>query len=111
MRNYMTRAGIAPTVSAFLEGMPAAPTTAKTDADGKFSLSLKKGTRYAIRAVASRAVFDRTENYEWLILLTPNADGARLTLANDNLMETTEGIKATEEIERWMSMEMAKQSR
>ncbi len=66
-----------------LESISLSGTSAKTDADGKFSLNLSSGTRYALHATASRAVFDRTEKYEWLVWLTPTKDGARATLAND----------------------------
>lgn len=80
---------------------PPPAATAKTDADGRFTLTLKRGDRYALRAVATRAVFNNTEMYEWLIWLTPSKDGARIILANDNMIDTEVGREAKREIDQW----------
>lgn len=62
---------------------------AKSDADGKFSLAVPVGQRVAIMAESERAVGDKNESYQWIVLVTPKK-GTRidLTLANDNLLET-----------------------
>lgn len=61
----------------------------KTDADGKFRLSVPVGQRVAIMAESERTVGDKNESYQWIVWATPKK-GARLdlTLANDNLLET-----------------------
>lgn len=61
----------------------------KTDADGKFSLSLPMGQRVAILADSSRAVLDNKEAYQWIVWFTPKKGTKNsLVLANDNLIET-----------------------
>ena len=72
----------------YLAGLPTPFTTAKTDADGKFSLKLKPG-KYVLAAISSRTVGTDTEKYCWLVWLTvdPN-QSKRVMLSNDNLFET-----------------------
>ena len=50
----------------YFKGLPTSIAISKTDADGKFVLSLPPG-KYAIAATSSRKVFKDTESYYWLI--------------------------------------------
>lgn len=59
----------------------------KTDADGNFTIDVTKGKRIAIFARAKRQVVGETEDYAWLIWVTP-ANAKRLMLSNDNLLDT-----------------------
>ena len=88
------------------EAFPAPAATGKTDADGRFVLTLERGKRYALHAMATREVFNTTETYEWLIWVTPSKDGARVILANDNMIYTSAGRETKFEIKHWMQLEM-----
>lgn len=62
---------------------------AKTDADGRFSLSVPAGQRVAVLASSKRAVGVETEHYQWIVwVLAKQGQKATVTLANDNLIET-----------------------
>jgi hypothetical protein len=69
------------------KGLSTTMLTTKTDADGKFTLSLKPG-KYALVASSSRMAGGETEEYHWLIRITvkPNQQ-TKITLSNDNLFE------------------------
>ena len=69
------------------EGLPSPVVTSKTDADGKFLLSIPAG-RYVIAARSNRKVFNSTENYYWLVVLNTASPNHSLMLSNDNLFET-----------------------
>ena len=63
--------------------------TAKTDTDGKFSLSIPASqNKIALVAKSSRKVMDKDEEYLWVIWAHPKK-AAQIFLANDNLIETT----------------------
>lgn len=63
--------------------------TVKTDADGKFSISIPKSGKYAILANSKRQVMDTSENYQWAVwVATKKNSKVNLMLANDNLIET-----------------------
>lgn len=64
--------------------------TTKTDADGKFSLSVKSRGDIAIIATAKRSVVGEEEQYQWVVWVRPKKGGMRasVTLANDNLVHT-----------------------
>ncbi len=66
----------------------------KTDADGKFSLSVPAGNTYVILAKASREVGDDTECYYWIqdVDLTRANDGLSIMLSNDNLVESVPDV-------------------
>lgn len=70
-----------------LEGMPQPNFISKTDADGKFTLTLPKG-RYVITANSSRGVFGSSETYHWLVSVDTSSVNQLLMLSNDNLLET-----------------------
>jgi hypothetical protein len=66
--------------------MPAGITSAKTNADGLFMMTIPRQGRFALAAHASRQVMDATEQYYWLVWTS--LDGAatkRVMLSNDNL--------------------------
>ncbi len=63
---------------------PAAST--KSDADGKFSISVPDAGEFAIVAYAERQTFDKTEKYFWVV---PVAE--RIDLSSDNQTSATSG--------------------
>lgn len=69
------------------EGLPKSNTFAKTDADGKFVLSLPKG-KYVITANSTRSVGSYSEIYHWLVLFDAASPNQSLILSNDNFLET-----------------------
>ncbi len=71
----------------YFEQLPPPMATAKTDADGKFTLPLPSG-KYVIAAKTSRRVGDDTEVYSWLVSLDLTASGQTLMLSNDNQFQT-----------------------
>lgn len=60
----------------------------KTDADGRFTLTLLRGNRYALACRAQRSVPGQSdpEKYFWLLWVKPEAEKTELLLSNDNLM-------------------------
>lgn len=88
--DYLTGPGI------YFESLPSPITKSKTDADGKFTLSLPVG-KYVIAAKSSRAVYEGDENYYWIVLLNASSPNQSLMLSNDNLFESecNECIKHT----------------
>lgn len=61
----------------------------KTDADGKFTLSVPEGKSYVLVAQTSRSVGDTTEKYYWIedVDLTKANNGLTILLSNDNLVD------------------------
>jgi len=74
----------------FAEVRNQAETLAKTDADGKFSVTLPATGRPVLIAEASRDVAGETERYRWVVRVPYKRAGDRLPimLANDNLIST-----------------------
>jgi hypothetical protein len=68
----------------FYEGLPAAISTAKTDADGKFTIQIPRRRRVAIAARSSRQIGETNEEYFWIVWV--NAQTKRVMLSNDNMM-------------------------
>ena len=61
----------------------------KTDADGKFSLTVPANQKFAVVANSRRDVADKTEYYQWAVWHFPKKGSKNfVTLANDNLLET-----------------------
>lgn len=60
--------------------------SSKSDADGKFSLTLPKG-EYVIVANASRKLINTSETYHWLVQIDESTP-SNFMLSNDNLLET-----------------------
>jgi hypothetical protein len=71
----------------YLQTLPAPKFISKTDADGKFFLTLPKG-KYAITASSSRNVGSTSEAYHWLVVVDTASDTKSLMLSNDNFVET-----------------------
>lgn len=75
--------------SPFLEALPTNDaSTTKTDADGRYTLTLLRGARYAIAARAERTVpgQDKPEQYRWLLWAQMDGEKNQLLLSNDNMM-------------------------
>jgi hypothetical protein len=71
----------------FITGLPAPLVAAKTDADGKFKLSLKRRGRYGLLAFSSRTVGDKLETYQWFVWASLDGQpSGRIFLSNDNLI-------------------------
>jgi hypothetical protein len=69
----------------FFTGLPQGVASARTDADGKFTLTVPRSGKYALAARAQREVFGSTEFYYWLVWV--EADGTtKSILSNTNLM-------------------------
>ena len=70
-------------VAAYFLDLPQPVATAKTDADGRFTLTLPDEGEYVMVASSTRAVFSQTENYYWMVRVDPQQSS--ITLSNDNL--------------------------
>jgi hypothetical protein len=86
--------------SMFFEKLPhAAIASVKTDADGRFTITVPNRT-IVLGAKASRRIpFGGAELYYWLVRVDPHTD--RIMLSNDNLMSSTDArsvVWATERI-------------
>lgn len=71
----------------FIKNLPQPKFISKTDADGKFALTLPSG-KYVITANSSREVFGSTETYHWLVTVDTSNINQPLVLSNDNFLET-----------------------
>ena len=71
----------------YFEQLPAPIVSTKTDADGKFTISLTPNERWVLVANAQRQVMDRTEYYYWMLRVVPNIKSTdRVFFSNDNLV-------------------------
>jgi hypothetical protein len=71
----------------YFSNLPIPPSTAKTDADGKFSLQITKKGEFILVAQAQRQVSDNTEKYFWIIHVHPDGKPEmQIMLSNDNLI-------------------------
>lgn len=71
----------------YFANLPPPLASVKTDEDGKFSIKLDRNTTIVLAAHATRLVFDKTEQYYWLVAVS--LDGQltkRIFLSNDNLI-------------------------
>ena len=68
----------------YLSSIPPALTKAKTDADGKFSLTLPAG-KFAITASSHRLAGGSEEEYYWLVWVDATLKDQSIMLSNDNL--------------------------
>lgn len=75
----------------YMEGLASGPPTAKTDADGKFTLQMPRAGRMGLAAAARRTLPDGSqENYYWLVWVTLNGKPTgQVMLSNDNLWGQT----------------------
>ncbi len=69
--------------AALLEGMPTPLEVARTDSDGRFSMTLPRDVALTLVAHASRDVFSNTENYFWIVPL--ENDQTEMVLSNNNM--------------------------
>jgi flagellar motor protein MotB len=70
--------------SYYFDGLPEGVTSTKTDADGAFSLHLRRGVKYALTAKARREVAGSTEDYCWVVRVTLDGRQTKIFLSNDN---------------------------
>lgn len=72
--------------------MAASLNVVKTDADGRFELTLPRGMDYVLVATGSRAVGDDKEYYEWVvpINISEKQEHLNVMLSNDSLSESLE---------------------
>lgn len=69
----------------YFSSLPHSKFISKTDADGKFLLSLPTG-KFAITATSSRQVGSHLESYYWLVWVDVAAENQQIMLSNDNLL-------------------------
>lgn len=72
----------------YFEGLPGGAASARTDADGKVTLTLSKKDRYALAAHGTRNIGNTTEEYYWLLWVSlEGKESKRLLVSNDTLFE------------------------
>ncbi len=72
--------------SFYFDYLPTPIAAAKTDADGRFVIRVPSGQRVALAARSQREVFGSTEEYHWLVWLTPSGATMDIMLSNDNMV-------------------------
>jgi hypothetical protein len=82
LRQKLSRSG-----APYFENLPTPLTSVKTDADGRFRITVPDEGDHALVATSGRTLFNSTERYFWVVRLKHNETKA--TLSNDNL--TTSG--------------------
>jgi len=65
--------------------LPAAEASARTDANGRFSITHRVALPYIVFAVGSRTFGGETEYYQWQVSSSVIPDPAQVELSNDNL--------------------------
>jgi hypothetical protein len=71
----------------FFEGLPAGIAAAKTDANGKFSMTIQGQGRFGIVVTGSRDLLKGKETYFWFVWVTLDGEPSkRLVLNNENRM-------------------------
>jgi len=72
----------------YFNGLPGPITSAKTDADGRFALFISRERRVALAAHASRQVFNKKEEYYWLLWVSlDEKPPGNIFLSNDNMTD------------------------
>lgn len=72
----------------YFNGLPDGIEVAKTNADGKFTIPMKRNVKYALAAQAQRTIGDSKEEYYWLIWVSlENNTLKNIILSNDNLID------------------------
>jgi hypothetical protein len=75
-------------VAMYYPFLPQPIASAKTDADGKFSIELDRHSPFALAATTSRELPSGEETYHWLISASLDGQATkRIFLSNDNLAE------------------------
>lgn len=72
----------------FFAELPTPVIHTDTDSDGKYSIMLERGKRYAIVAKSERKIGDSDEEYNWMVWVRAIEEKQRLTLSNNNLMKS-----------------------
>jgi len=71
----------------FFQDLPSAISSAKTRADGKFTLAIPRGGRYGIVARASRELGEEKRIYSWIVWVSLDGRSSkRLVLNDDNIV-------------------------
>jgi hypothetical protein len=74
----------------YFADLPAGIASAKTNADGLFTMTIPQQGKFALAAHASRRILDREENYYWLVWESLDGKSTKtVMLSNDNI--TTSG--------------------
>ena len=72
----------------YFNGLPDPTTSAKTDADGRFTLFISRARRVALAARASRQVSNKKEEYYWLVWVSlDEKPPGNIFLSNDNMTD------------------------
>lgn len=72
----------------YFNGLPGPITSAKTDADGRFTLFISRERRVALAAHASRQVSNKKEEYYWLVWVSlDEKPPGNIFLSNDNMTD------------------------
>ena len=67
------------------QALPAADASARTDADGRFSITHRVAQPYIVFAVGSRTFGGETEYYQWQVSSSVIPNPLEIVLSNDNL--------------------------
>jgi hypothetical protein len=67
------------------QALPAAEASARTDADGRFSITHRVAQPYIVFAVGSRTFGKETEYYQWQVSSIVISNPSEIELCNDNL--------------------------
>lgn len=71
----------------FFDGLPSGISAAKTDADGRFRLTIPRRGRFGVVASASRDLLKGKETYFWFVWVGLAGESSkRLRLSNENMM-------------------------
>jgi len=71
----------------FFQDLPSAISSAKTRADGKFTLAIPRGGRYGIVARAARELGEEKRIYSWIVWVSLDGRSSkRLVLNDDNIV-------------------------
>jgi hypothetical protein len=71
----------------FFQDLPAAVSSAKTHADGKFTLTIPREGRYGVVARASREQDEEKRSYSWFVWVSLDGQPSkRLVLNDDNVV-------------------------
>lgn len=82
--------------SAYFAKLPNPSATAKTDADGKFTLNIKGAGDYAVFAQAERmASGEKREVYFWIAKIKSDGKPQKLSLSNSNILGSSSAKSLT----------------
>ncbi len=71
------------------EGLPNPVTASKSDADGRFTISVPQDETWILSAYGNRLVGEKKENYLWITKITPaQIASSQVLLSNDNMISS-----------------------